>query len=54
VLRLLAVGMSNQDIAQQLVVTDGTVKRHTHSIFAKLGVRNRTQALLRAKELDLI
>jgi len=54
VLRLLAVGLSNQDIAQQLMVTEGTIKRHTHNIFAKLDVRNRTQALLRAKELDLI
>jgi ATP/maltotriose-dependent transcriptional regulator MalT len=54
VLRLVAVGMSNQEIAEKLFVTDGTIKRHTHQIFAKLGVRNRTEAVLRAKELELV
>jgi ATP/maltotriose-dependent transcriptional regulator MalT len=54
VLQLLSTGMTNQDIAGRLVITEGTVKRHTHNIFAKLGVQNRTQALLRARELALL
>lgn len=53
VLQLLSLGMPNHDIARELVVTEGTVKRHTHSIYGKLGVRNRTQAILRARELKL-
>jgi predicted ATPase/DNA-binding CsgD family transcriptional regulator len=53
-LRLLAQGLSNQDIAETLIVSVGTVKAHNHSIFAKLGVNNRTQAVMRAQELHLI
>jgi DNA-binding NarL/FixJ family response regulator len=44
VLRLLADGLSNAEIAEQLVVTPGTVKRHLHNLYSKLGVENRTQA----------
>jgi DNA-binding CsgD family transcriptional regulator/tetratricopeptide (TPR) repeat protein len=54
VLRLLATGMSNGDIAERLVVNEGTVKTHTHHIFDKLGVRSRTQAILLARDLKLI
>jgi ATP/maltotriose-dependent transcriptional regulator MalT len=53
-LHLLAQGLSNQDIAETLIVSVGTVKAHNHSIFAKLGVTNRTQAVMRAQELHLI
>jgi LuxR family maltose regulon positive regulatory protein len=54
VLRLLAEGASNQQIATELVVTVSTVKKHITSIFEKLGVKSRTQALLRARELALL
>jgi len=54
VLRLVAEGMSNGEIAQRLVVSVGTVKTHVHNIIAKLGVRSRTQAVARARELALL
>jgi LuxR family maltose regulon positive regulatory protein len=54
VLRLLALGHSNQAIAQQLVVTVGTVKRHVNSILSKLGVQSRLQAVARARERNLV
>jgi LuxR family maltose regulon positive regulatory protein len=54
VLQLAAVGRSNREIAQELVVTPGTVKRHLHNIYGKLGVRNRTEAAARARELSLL
>jgi LuxR family maltose regulon positive regulatory protein len=54
VLRLVAVGLSNQAIAEALVLSPGTVKAHIHNIHTKLGVSNRTQAVARARELDLL
>ena len=54
VLRLLAQGLSNREIAQRLVVTVGTVKSHVHTIIDKLGVSSRTQAVARARELALL
>lgn len=54
VLRLIASGASNQAIAQQLVLTLGTVKKYANSIFGKLGVRSRTQAIVRGRELGLL
>jgi len=54
VLQLLAQGASNQEIAEALVVTVETVKRHVSSLLAKLGVDNRTQAALRAHTLGLL
>ena len=53
VLRMLANGASNQDIATSLVVTLSTVKKHVGNILDKLTVTNRTQAILRARELQL-
>ncbi len=53
-LRLIAGGASNQDIANGLVVTVGTVKWHLNNIYGKLGVRSRTQAVARARELGLL
>jgi LuxR family maltose regulon positive regulatory protein len=54
VLHLLAQGCSNQEIADALVVTVETVKRHVSSLLAKLEVDNRTQAAMRARSLGLL
>jgi LuxR family maltose regulon positive regulatory protein len=54
VLRLVAGGMSNRETAQELYVTVGTVKKHLNNIFGKLGVSSRTQAVARARELNLL
>jgi LuxR family transcriptional regulator, maltose regulon positive regulatory protein len=54
VLKLLAEGRANRDIAAELVVTLDTVKRHVSHILAKLGAANRTEAVARARELSLI
>jgi len=53
-LRLVAAGLSNQEIAEKLVIAVGTVKAHTASIYSKLEVRSRTQAVARARELGLL
>lgn len=54
VLHLIAAGLSNAEIADQLVVSYSTVKKHVNHIYSKLGVKNRTQALLRAQSLNLL
>ena len=54
VLRLIAAGLSNREIAQDLVLATGTVKKHTNNIFTKLGVCSRTQAVAHARELGLL
>ncbi|MCI0714444.1 MAG: LuxR C-terminal-related transcriptional regulator [Chloroflexi bacterium] len=54
VLELVANGLSNQEIAAQLVVSVGTVKKHLNNIFGKLNVSNRTQAAARARDLSLL
>lgn len=54
ILRLVVTGASNKEIAAVLVITEGTVKNHLTNILAKLGVRDRTQAALKAKELGLM
>jgi len=54
VLQLLAHGVSNQEIAQELVIAIDTVKRHVSHIFSKLGVNNRVQAVRQAQELGLL
>jgi DNA-binding NarL/FixJ family response regulator len=54
ILRMIARGRSNREIAEALVITEGTVKNHVTSILAKLSVRDRTQAVLMAQELRLV
>lgn len=53
-LRLIASGLSNKEIAEALFITEGTVKNHITHILGKLDVRDRTQAALKAKELGLV
>ncbi len=54
VLRLVAQGLSNRDIAERLFVAVGTVKAHVHSICGKLDAENRTQAIVRGQRLGLL
>ena len=54
VLRLLADGCSNREIAAALFLAEGTVKNHVTNVLGKLGARDRTQAALRARALDLL
>jgi DNA-binding NarL/FixJ family response regulator len=54
VLRLLAEGCSNKEIGARLHITEGTVKNHMTNVLAKLGVLDRTQAALRARDLGLV
>ncbi len=54
VLRLIAQGASNREIAGELFITERTVKSHVTSILGKLGVKSRTQAAARARELRIV
>jgi DNA-binding NarL/FixJ family response regulator len=54
IVRLLAQGLSNGDLADRLSLAQGTVENYVTTILQKLGARDRTQAALRAKELGLI
>ena len=54
VLKRLAEGCSNKEIGSQLHITEGTVKNHMTNILGKLGVLDRTQAALRAREMGLV
>ena len=54
VLKALARGLSNREITDELVITEGTVKNHVSSVIDKLGVRDRTQAILKGQDLGLI
>jgi ATP/maltotriose-dependent transcriptional regulator MalT len=54
VLTLLGTGMSNQEIADSLFISQNTVKTHTSRLFEKLAVKNRTHAILKSKELGII
>jgi len=54
ILRLMAGGYSNKEIANSLGVAEGTVKNHVSNILSKLGVRDRTRAVLKAFELGIV
>ncbi len=54
ILRLIARGTSNREIASGLFIAEGTVKNHVTNILAKLGVRDRTQAAIKAKDIGLV
>ena len=54
VLELLAAGLTNREIAEDLIISPETVKKHTGNIYGKLGASNRTQAVARARELNLL
>ena len=54
ILRLMASGFSNKEIANSLGVAEGTIKNHVSNILSKLGVRDRTRAVLKAFELQLV
>lgn len=54
ILRIVATGASNKEIAENLVLAEGTVKNHVTNILAKLGARDRMLAVMKAKELGII
>jgi LuxR family maltose regulon positive regulatory protein len=54
VLALIAQGLTNREVGQRLFISQGTVKAHTSNIYGKLGVRSRTQAVARARELGIL
>lgn len=54
ILQLIGEGHANQEIADRLVITLHTVKKHSSNIFTKLGVTSRTQAVVRARQLKLL
>ena len=54
ILRLVATGASNREIAGNLFISEGTVKNHLTSILGKLGARDRTQAVIKARDLGLV
>ena len=54
VLQLVATGLTNQQIAERLVISIRTVKKHVENIHGKLGVQNRTEAAAKARQLGLV
>jgi LuxR family maltose regulon positive regulatory protein len=54
ILEMVAAGLTNREIAEKLVISPETVKKHTGNIYSKLSVRTRTEAATRARELDLL
>ncbi|MEL6256425.1 MAG: LuxR C-terminal-related transcriptional regulator [Bacteroidota bacterium] len=54
VLSLIAEGLSNQEIAERLFISESTIKTHVSNLFVKLDVKRRIQAVSKAKELNII
>jgi LuxR family maltose regulon positive regulatory protein len=54
VLQLIAQGLSNREIGERLFIALDTVKGHNRKIYGKLGVQNRTQAVNRARSLNIL
>lgn len=54
VLELMTQGFTNQQIADKLFLSIHTIKTHSSNLFVKLDVKNRTQALIKAKEMEII
>ena len=54
ILRYMGQGLSNMEIAKKLYISEGTVKWHTNHIYKKLRVKNRAQAVLKAKEIEMV
>ncbi len=54
VLRLIATGATNREIAEELVISEGTVKNHVSNILSRLGLRDRTQAAIYARDKNLL
>jgi len=54
VLKAISEGLSNKEISQKLFITEGTVKNHVSNLIAKLNVRDRTQAIIKAREAGLM
>jgi ATP/maltotriose-dependent transcriptional regulator MalT len=54
ILRLVAAGLSNRDIAARLAITEGTTKWHLNQVYGKLNVCSRTQAVAQARQRRLI
>ncbi len=54
VLRLISEGCSNQEIARRMIVSLSTVKTHINNLYGKLGVETRTEALARARKINLL
>ncbi len=54
ILKMVSIGLSNKEIAGQLVIAEGTVKNHLTSIFSKLGARDRMHAVLLGKEYGIL
>lgn len=54
VLQLIAEGLSNQEIAQKLFISESTVKTHVSNLLSKLDAKRRTQALTKAKEMKIV
>jgi DNA-binding NarL/FixJ family response regulator len=54
ILQLISRGLSTKEIAHSLVIAPSTVKTHTTSLFGKLGVHRRTQAIVLARDMNLV
>ena len=54
ILRLIATGLRNEEIADRLYISLATVKRHIANTYGKLGVTHRTEAVARARDLNLL